>query len=563
MEPKSPSKLQLSIMGFSHYKWILKICGVCLVILLLLLGVYFASNKAGKAVVKSGFYHYTVVVDCGSTGTRVNVYKWWKPASLSDWDLPILVHSYPDNSTQSLSRGSSCKYHCVQTEPGLDKFVGNSTGVRLSLEPLILWAEQWVPRERHGDTPIFVLATAGLRRLLIEDARQVLDAVEDVVKEHSFVSKKSWIRVLSGKEEAYYGWVALNYKMGSLGNSSMGPTLGLLDLGGSSLQVVMEVHGGGRNDANLIRSKIGLVEHYILAFSLSSFGLNEAFDRTVAMLSQVQPGGGGNNERYEVRHPCLGFGFQRNYTCYVCDGINVPYQKNLSIQTHKSELTNTHLVGDPDWEICKGIARAAALNLSSLDWSQPTDLNNCKTGLSSYGSDTLNFIAGTHPSRRFHALSGFFAVYNMLDLAPIANLTKIWEKGQQMCSKSWPDSSNTSGNQNSIGKYCFRVPYMASLIEDALCLGDKEIVFGPGDLSWTLGASLVEAEKPWPSSTETTILSLKSKEVLYSSVLLFLLLLFISFIVYYKQIELPMPGKKIPAVRLSFTSYVHPKLRPN
>jgi apyrase len=385
IEPKSPSKLYLSIMGFSHYKWILKICGVCLVILLLLLGVYFASNKAGKAVVKSGFYHYTVVVDCGSTGTRVNVYKWWKPASLSDWDLPILLHSYPDNSTQSLSRGSSCKYHCVQTEPGLDKFVGNSTGVRLSLEPLILWAEQWVPRERHGDTPIFVLATAGLRRLLLEDARQVLDAVEDVVKEHSFVYKKSWIRVLSGKEEAYYGWVALNYKMGSLGNSSMGPTLGLLDLGGSSLQVVMEVHGGGRNDANLIRSKIGLVEHYILAFSLSSFGLNEAFDRTVAMLSQVQPGGGGNNERYEVRHPCLGFGFQRNYTCYVCDGINVPYQKNLSIQTHKSEFTNTHLVGDPDWEICKGIARAAALNLSSLDWSQPTDLNNCKTGLSSYG----------------------------------------------------------------------------------------------------------------------------------------------------------------------------------
>lgn len=130
---------------------------------------------------KSGFYHYTVVVDCGSTGTRVNVYKWWKPARLSNWDLPILVHSYPDNSTQSLSRGSSCKYHCVQTEPGLDKFVGNSTGVRLSLEPLILWAEQWVPRERHGDTPIFVLATAGLRRLLIEDARQVLDDVEDVV----------------------------------------------------------------------------------------------------------------------------------------------------------------------------------------------------------------------------------------------------------------------------------------------------------------------------------------------------------------------------------------------
>uniref|UniRef100_A0A6N2K449 Apyrase n=1 Tax=Salix viminalis TaxID=40686 RepID=A0A6N2K449_SALVM len=367
MEPKLPSKLKLSVMVFSHCKWGLKLCGVCLVILFLLLGVYFASNNAGEAVVKSGFYHYTVVVDCGSTGTRVNVYKCGN-CKLSNWDLPILVHSYPDNSTQ----------------------------------------EQWVPRERHGDTPIFVLATAGLRRLLIEDARQVLDDVEDVVKEHSFVSKKSWIR--------------------------------------------------------------------------------------------------------------------------------------------------------PRLEKCKRTARAAAVNLSSLDWSQPADLNNCKTAC--LICDTLNFMAGTHPSRRFHALSGFFAVYNMLDLPPIANLTKIWEKAQQMCSKSWSDSSSTSRNQN-IGKYCFRVPYMASLIEDALCLGDNEIVFGPGDLSWTLGASLVEVEKPWPSSVDATILSLKSKEVLYSSVLLFLLLLFISFIVYYSQIKLPMPGKKIPAVRLSLPSYIHPKLCPN
>ena len=107
------------------------------------------------------------------------------------------------------------------------------------MEPLITWAEHKVPAERHGDTPIFVLATAGLRRLPTEDARRVLDDVDAVVKQHSFLHKKSWIRVLSGKEEAYYGWVALNYKMGNFRNHSRLPTLGLLDLGGSSLQVVV------------------------------------------------------------------------------------------------------------------------------------------------------------------------------------------------------------------------------------------------------------------------------------------------------------------------------------
>uniref|UniRef100_A0A803PA89 Uncharacterized protein n=1 Tax=Cannabis sativa TaxID=3483 RepID=A0A803PA89_CANSA len=97
----------------------------------------------------------------------------------------------------------------MQTEPGLDKFVDNSSGVRESLVPLITWEVKIVPCQRHKDTPIFVLATAGLRR--------------------------SWIRVLSGKEEAYYGWVALNYKMEISRNQSMSPTLELLDLGGSSL----------------------------------------------------------------------------------------------------------------------------------------------------------------------------------------------------------------------------------------------------------------------------------------------------------------------------------------
>lgn len=376
MEPKSPSKIKISIMGFTRYKRVMRLCIVSLLILLLLAGGYLAF-KPTKAC-----DFYTVVVDCGSTGTRVNVYK-WKTRNSGDWDLPILEHSYPDDATVSLFSRSSCKYHCMQTEPGLDKFVGNTTGVRLSLAPLMQWAGRWVPLERHGETPIFVLATAGLRRLPIEDARLVLDDVEHVLKEHSFVYRRSWIRILSGREEAYYGWVALNYKMGNLGNSSESPTLGLLDLGGSSLQIVIEVYDGARDNMQLIQTKIGSVEHQIFAYSLPSFGLNEAFDRTVAMLHQLQPIKGSTDEKIKLRHPCLRSDFLQNYTCYACDLPNLIHKKSLSGQSHKSEYI--YLVGDPDWEKCKVIARAAATNSSSLDWShsQPTFHANCEARLSS------------------------------------------------------------------------------------------------------------------------------------------------------------------------------------
>ena len=131
-------------------------------VLTLLLGVYFAFKPGGDRIASKKSY-YTVVVDCGSTGTRVNVFEWVSFGS-SKRDLPILLHSYHDNSTKTLLWESSCKNFLMQTEPGLDKFVGNSPG----LEPLIMWAEKMVPFERHRSSPIFVLATVGLRRLAIE-----------------------------------------------------------------------------------------------------------------------------------------------------------------------------------------------------------------------------------------------------------------------------------------------------------------------------------------------------------------------------------------------------------
>lgn len=491
--------------------------------------------------------YYTVVVDCGSTGTRVNVYHW----KIKDGNLPNLLNSYPTNS--SFGKGG-CEYHCMQTKPGLDKFVSNFSGVRASLEPLIVWAEQWVPRERHRDTPIFVLATAGMRMLLVEDARRVLEDVEVVLKEHEFRCNKSWIRVLSGKEEAYYGWVALNYQMGIFGNSSRLPTLGLLDLGGSSLQVVAEIDKSSE-DEHVLRSRVDSVEHEILAYSLPAFGLNEAFGRTVVMLSHKQELRESSGGTFEVIHPCFSSGFVQNFTCHGCFGLNSTDSRSLSNHMRENEVNSIFLVGEPNWDQCKALVRAAAINLSSSDWSQlPTDDSKCP------GNNIINLTAITHSVTRFHALSGFFAVYNILNLRPRANLTKIWEKGQQLCSRSWTNS----GNQNYAGQYCFRVPYLASLIEDALCLGDREIIFGPGDVSWTLGAALIEGKYLWLSTIKSRsgILSLGSTWAISSPLFLFVLLLLLLFIVYHSQIKLPMPGRKALAAGASLPSYVYPKRRP-
>ncbi|GAU47594.1 hypothetical protein TSUD_186060 [Trifolium subterraneum] len=450
----------------------------------------------------------------------------------------------------------------MQTEPGLDKLVNDSLGVRGALEPLILWAESLVPSEMHRDTPIFVLATAGMRRIKRDDAFRVLEDVETVVKDHSFMFDKRWIRVLSGREEAYYGWVALNYKMGSFDDHHLpgSSTLGLVDLGGSSLQIVVEIDRDTGDDVNAMRSEFGSIEHRIVAYSLPAFGLNEAFDRTVVMLGNKR-----SVERTrgisELRHPCLMSTFVQNYTCNYCSGSDAADPKN-----HSQPRKTLSLIGEPDWEQCREIAIAAAMNLSESRVSHQAVGPNCQASLfSGIGTGALNLTAVAHPTKRFHALSGFFFVYNKLNLSSKANLTMIWESGKQICSNLWAGLSSTPDNPNYAGQFCFRVAYMASLIEYGLCLGDVEMEFGPGDVSWTLGAALVEGKFQWLNianhKSQTIISTLKNVKVMSSSTSLFAVLLLLLLIVYCTQIKLPMPSRRASAPGSSLSSHTHTRHR--
>ncbi|CAI9112649.1 OLC1v1013122C1 [Oldenlandia corymbosa var. corymbosa] len=545
MEPISPSKSKLQVMGFTRTRRILIIGTAIFTVLILVMvcGVFMTRPNINHYESKRGTY-YTVVLDCGSTGSRVNVYKWmFKDGS----KLPLLLESYPENSDTTYG----CQYHCRQTEPGLDKFVGNASGVMVSLEPLIRLAEQWVPVDKHSLTPIFVLATAGMRKLEAESARLVLEDVQKVLKKHSFFYRKDWIRVLSGTEEAHYGWVSLNYKMGIFGNLSRLPSLGLLDLGGSSLQVVTEVDKS-RDGDHIMISKVGSFERRILAYSLPAFGLNEAFDRSVVLLTHSEALRERGNGVFEVLHPCLSSSFLQNYTCLGCFVQNRIISENLTSMMEEKRPNTVLLGGSSNWEQCKEVARASAVNLSNPTLPQQSKNSNC-IGLSSLaGSMLLNVTSHPNMTRHYNAMSGFFAIYSRLNLSRTANSTNMWETGEHLCPKLWSDHTSTSGQD------CFRVPYMASLIEDALCLRNVEVVFGPGDISWTLGAAMIEGDYLWHSTatSDSDIFSLRYYKMISSPFPLFVLLLFLLLVVHYNQVKLPMPSRDASCARACLPSYL-------
>ncbi len=57
-------------------------------------------------------------------------------------------------------------YKRVETQPGLDKFIGDAAGLQhQALGPLFNWARAVVPARSRKSTPLFILGTAGMRRL--------------------------------------------------------------------------------------------------------------------------------------------------------------------------------------------------------------------------------------------------------------------------------------------------------------------------------------------------------------------------------------------------------------
>ncbi|KAI9178785.1 Golgi apyrase [Blastocladiella emersonii ATCC 22665] len=174
---------------------------------------------------------YAIVLDAGSSGTRVQVYS-VRPSTTGS-RLPRLEPAlHPTLHDWQL-----------KTEPGISSYATHPGGLRTALIPLLQFAAEIVPARLHGTTPVRVMATAGMRLLSLADQATVIDAVCGVLKDFAFAGAPqgchATVRVISGENEGMFGWLALNYLAGTLAAPADAPpaTLGFLDMGGASTQI--------------------------------------------------------------------------------------------------------------------------------------------------------------------------------------------------------------------------------------------------------------------------------------------------------------------------------------
>lgn len=160
-----------------------------------------------------------LIIDAGSTGSRIHIYA-WKPQPCNLSEQPALVMPTPLGS-QSVGSG-----------------VTSLDTLNTSLRVLQGYAEQLLANERSDwhRFPLYLLATAGLRRQRPEHRDKVLQALQEDLANWPFYTGPEFVKILSGEEEGAYGWLALNAELGVLNNPGT-DSYGVLDLGGASFQI--------------------------------------------------------------------------------------------------------------------------------------------------------------------------------------------------------------------------------------------------------------------------------------------------------------------------------------
>ncbi|XP_073220451.1 probable apyrase 7 [Cicer arietinum] len=475
---------------------------------------------------------YYVVLDCGSTGTRVYVYNAYIQYKRHS-SLPIAIKSLRDGLHRKKPIGRA--YDRMETEPGIDKLVYNVSGLRGALKPLVRWAKKQIPVHSHKSTSLFLYATAGVRRLPRNESRWLLDNAWSVIKDSPFMCRKDWVKIISGTEEAYFGWISLNYHSRILGVSPRKATYGALDLGGSSLQVTFESDQQVNSETSLY-VRIGSVNHHLTAYSLEGYGLNEAFGKSVVHLFKKEFGSlvnaDMNGKNIELKHPCLQSGYKERYVCSRCNKGESLGVGEKQLSKRGGSGTPVVLVGAPNWKQCSALAKVV-VNLS--EWS------NLSAGLDCGVQPCALRENLPRPYGHFYVISGFYVVFRFFNLTSEATLDDVLRKGEDFCEKRWDVAKRSVVPQPFIEQYCFRAPYIASLLREGLHINDNQISVGSGSITWTLGVALLEAGKAYSNGfglRNFELLQMKISPLFLMAIVLF------SFIVL--LCALPCVGNSMP-----------------
>ncbi|KAG5394994.1 hypothetical protein IGI04_024957 [Brassica rapa subsp. trilocularis] len=470
---------------------------------------YSIASSGGR-----GSLRYSVVIDGGSTGTRIHVF------------------GYRIESGKPVFEFRGANYASLKLHPGLSAYAEDPEGASAALRELVEFAKGRVPRGMWVETEVRLMATAGMRLLEVSVQEKILGVVRRVLGSSGFLFRDEWASVISdadaavdatayyivtagfigvsrgtrrsddgvrrsflrqrneqkltqnvdavaaaGSDEGVYAWVVANFALGSLGGDPI-KTTGIVELGGASAQVTFVSSEPMPSEFSRTVS-FGNVSYSLYSHSFLHFGQNAAHEKLWGSLvsrdrnSAVEP-------TLEGKHadPCAPKG-------YNLDTIT---QKHLSgFLAEESKLASSfQAVGN--YSLC----RSAALSILQ-EGNDKCSYQHC-----SIGSTFTPKLQG-----RFLATENFFYTSKFFGLGEKSWLSNMISAGERFCGEDWSKLrvKDPSLEEEDLLRYCFSSAYIVSLLHDTLGvpLDDERVGFAnqAGDdipLDWALGAFILQTE---------------------------------------------------------------------
>lgn len=453
-----------------------------------------------------------LMIDAGSTGSRLHVFEWEPRILRNDEDIQAAVSgeklSFPGTEsrwTDRLRPGIST-FSTIKDDEELKKAIAEYLQPLLDFAKAVLHAKS----QYYDKFPIYLRATAGMRILDPSDRLRLLQAIRSLLATPSynpFYFVDEHARVLSGEEEAVFDWTGVNFLMGGLVGESIGAgtvvnpkkTHGALDLGGSSTQISF-YEPNQDIMANLFKLQIGQAKHWnVYAHSFLFYGMNEAMDRFEARLAHGQ--GAKKRLAEGIYNPCLPGGSNKSIR------TNIHFTSE-GVETW--EYNSTYPSGDGSYQ---------ATLLNADERGNPTEcmeltkklLHLEENGFCNFAHKGDCSLAGRYQPElpedvEFIGFSNYFDVWNFLKLHERATIDELEQATITICNMTLEelrDFNDDFVDEDELTTSCFRSSYVFQLLHNGYGFKRNDTirvvdVLGGQKVGWALGSMIYEINTlPW------------------------------------------------------------------
>eukprot|EP01025_Chloroclados_australasicus_P011313 TRINITY_DN14902_c0_g1_i4.p1 TRINITY_DN14902_c0_g1~~TRINITY_DN14902_c0_g1_i4.p1 ORF type:complete len:477 (-),score=61.74 TRINITY_DN14902_c0_g1_i4:858-2258(-) len=423
--------------------------------------LYWKRNNNTETQECSYQTQFVAIIDAGSSGSRVHIYERSpQQGSHEEWQDHKDKSVY-DNLIVNLPEPSK------KNDAPLSNFANNPQNAGTSLKGLLQFAKDVVPQCLIPSTPIFLLATAGLRLLSNDVQENIMNSCRIYLESSGFQTKDEWVRIIDGKEEATFAYLAVNYLFGQVVSTQSKEAgtcqrlVGVFELGGASFQAAFQASDESVEQQQSVDQNVLGVGLRLYANSFLSLGLDEAFIEVHKWLAESMIAATASS-------PCM----------------------------PKGEIQDGLMKGTGNFKGCRKLVNVfyrrhePCVQATDYEGDQRID------GDCNLQGQTVPDATSVSKGAMFVATENFFYTIKNLNLPMDASLAEVEKAGRDFCRLSWQQLQRRYRDvpERYLLKTCFGAVLVIQLLHDSFGIPMDErgrVLFvnkvNDVSLDWTLG----------------------------------------------------------------------------